>query len=299
MRAVAINQYGGPDVLELTDLPMPQVAGGQVLIAVRAAAVNPADGKWRAGMFEQIAPVPMPHVLGYDVAGTIEAGSGFAEGTRVVAMLNTFTKGGYAEFAAVNASDVATIPDDMSFETAAALPTASLTGVQLVDKAVNAQAGNRILITGALGAVGSVAVWAALERGAHVIAGVREGRADDAKTIGASETAIIGKDWPGEPFDHIIDTVGGPGVAVLAKHLKPGGKFITAATDPIPSDGLPVQPEFFGVSPSGDDLARIVGAVSTGKLAIAIAKTLPLSAAAKAQAIVDAGGTGGKVILTP
>lgn len=191
MLAVVINRYGGPDVLEMAEVAKPQAVPGQVLIAVRAAAVNPADGKWRSGMFEQVVPLAMPHVLGYDVAGTIEEGAGFAKGTRVVAMLNPVTKGGYAEYATVNADDVAPIPSAMSFETAAALPTASLTGLQLVESVIDVQAAQRILITGALGAVGRIAVFAALERGAEVIAGVRDSHVAAAIAAGASGSSTF------------------------------------------------------------------------------------------------------------
>jgi NADPH2:quinone reductase len=122
MRAVVINNYGGPDILEVADIPVPELAPGEVLLKVHAAGINPADGKWRRGMYKSIAAVPMPHILGYDVAGTIEGGEGFAKGARVAAMLNPFTKGGYAEYASVDAANVTAIPDEMSFETAAQSP---------------------------------------------------------------------------------------------------------------------------------------------------------------------------------
>lgn len=139
MRAISFSRYGGTEVLEMTEMPAPEPEAGELLIAVRAAALNPADGKWRSGMFQSFAPLPFPHVLGYDVAGTVAKGDGFTPGTRVAAMLDTLTKGGYAEYAKVKASSIAAIPDDMPFATAAAIPTAGLTGLQMVETAVDAQ----------------------------------------------------------------------------------------------------------------------------------------------------------------
>lgn len=299
MRTIAFNRYGGTEVLEAVDLPKPVPEAGEVLIAVRATAVNPADGKWRSGMFQAHAPVPFPHVVGYDVAGVVESGEGFAPGTRVVAMLNAYTKGGYAEFAKAKVESVAVIPNAVSFETAAAIPTAALTGLQMVEKAVDVQPGQRILITGALGAVGHVAVYAARERGAVVIAAVREAQVDAALASGATEAAVLGQVWAGAPFDHVIDTVGGAQVAALCRNLSPGGLIITAATTSIAPDGLSATPKFYAVSPDGQDLARLVTAVAAGKLPMPVARTLPLAAAAEAQAAVDAGGTGGKIVLLP
>jgi NADPH2:quinone reductase len=299
MRAMTYRTYGGPEVLEMVELPTPEPKQDEVLIAVRAAAVNPADGKWRSGMFRDIAPVPLPHIPGYDVAGIVEKGAGFAKGSRVVAMLDPLAKGGYAEYVCISATHVATIPDNMTFETAAAIPTAGLTGMQVVDKMLNVQAGQRVLVTGTVGALGSAAVYAALQRGARVIAAVRESQAAAARTRGASEVAVLGRSWMGEPFDWIIDSLGGSDVASLARHLKAGGRIAALSTTPIPPEGLPVTPEFYPVRPDGGDLSRLVKAVASGALPITVARVLPLTAAAEAQAAVAAGGIGGKIILKP
>lgn len=299
MRAIAFNSYGGHEVLEPMDLPMPDAGPGEIVIKVAAAAVNPADGKWRSGMFQGFAPVPFPHVVGYDVAGTVVSGGGLLPGTRVCAMLDSFTKGGYAEYAKVSATSVAAIPDGVSFETAAAVPTAALTGLQMVERAADVQAGQRILVTGALGAVGQAIVQAAKAREATVIAAVRAGREAEALAAGAADVAVIGEEWTGAPFDHVLDTVGGAAVARLCRALKPGGTIITAATTPIDPEGLVASPEFYGVQSDGADLARLLALVASGALPMPVAKVMPLEAAAEAQKLVDAGGTGGKIILRP
>lgn len=300
MKAIVINRHGGPDILEAVEMPTPTLQPGDVLVHVMAAAVNPADHKWRAGMFSSFAPVSFPHILGYDVAGEVIAGEGFAPGARVFGMLDPIRKGGYAEQVAAPAILLAAIPDGLDFPTAAAIPTAGLTGLQMVERGIDAQSGQTILVTGAVGAVGRFVLYAAKARGARVVAAVRAAQGEAALALGADAIVKLGEeDWTGEAFDHVLDTVGGEAVAHLFRHLKPGGRILTAATDPIPVEGLPVAPEFFAVAPDGPDLARLGAAVSAGEIAVPIARILPLDRAAEAQALVERGGQGGKVILAP
>jgi NADPH:quinone reductase-like Zn-dependent oxidoreductase len=299
MKAIVINRHGGPEVLEPANLPPPQPQQGEVLVRVAAVAVNPADGKWRAGMFKDFAPVGFPHILGYDVAGEVVSGEGFAPGERVFGMLDPFLKGGYAEQVAVAADHLALVPDELDWLTAAAIPTAGLTGLQMVERGLNLQAGQNVLLTGALGAVGRFALFAAKERGAHVIAAVRPGHVQAVRALGADDVIALGEgDWTGAPFDHVIDTVGGAAVGALCRHLKPGGRILTAATTPIPADGLSVAPEIFRVHPDGSDAARLAAAVAKGRIAVPIARILPLDQAAEAHRLVEAGGLNGKIILT-
>lgn len=299
MRAMVIDEHGGPEVLRQADLPLPVLGEGQVLVRVRAAAVNPADTKWRAGHFASFAPVRFPHVLGYDIAGDVVSGQGVAPGTRVAAMLDTRQKGGYAEFAAVDASSLAVLPANLSYEMAAAIPTAGLAGVQLVD-AAGIEPGQRILITGAVGAVGRFALHAARKRGARVVAAVRGTQKEEACTLGADDTLALGEeDGAQEDFDHVLDTLGGDEVGDLCCRVVPGGQILTVATRPIRSAALRTVPRFLAVQPSGRDLAQLVAAVDAGDISAPVARVLSLDAAAAAHQLVEAGGLGGKVILVP
>lgn len=301
MRAIQLHRYGGPEVLELCEIARPEPAAGQVLLRVRAAAVNPADGKWRDGMFAQLTPDALPMVPGYDVAGEVEstASEAFPKGTRIAAMLDAVAKGAYAEYAVVAESALARIPEGMSYEQAAAAPTACLTGLQMVERAANVQAGDRVLVTGALGMVGRTAMHFALAKGAQVVAAVRPAKAQAALDAGAQDAIAIGEETPaGTQFDHVIDTVGGAQVAQLCRALKPGGTIITAATTPIPPEGLPAEPQFYAVASDGADLARILAEIDNGTLPVPIEATLPLEQASQAQALVDGGGRSGKIILT-
>jgi NADPH:quinone reductase-like Zn-dependent oxidoreductase len=304
MRAVVFDQYGGPEVLHPAEVPDPVAGPGQLLVKIAAAAVNPADYKWRSGMFAQMVPLQLPHIVGYDVAGSVlavgDGVTGFAVGDRVAAMLNAVTKGGYAQMVALDAATAARLPDGLDFARAAAVPCACLTGAQAIDEAIQPTAGQTVLVTGATGSVGLVGMLTAIRRGARVIAAVRPRHAEAARAHGAAEVIALGEeDWQGGPFDHVLDTVGGDAVAKLCRHLKPGGRICTVSTTPIDPAGLAAQPQFFGVHPDGQRLRALLEDVSAGRIPITIAKRLPLTEAAQAQRMVEAGGLSGKVILEP
>ncbi|MGO8858234.1 MAG: NADP-dependent oxidoreductase [Steroidobacteraceae bacterium] len=302
MRAVVFERYGPPDVLRPVEAVRPRAGEGELLIAVAAASVNPADFKWRAGMFRDLVPLQFPHILGYDVAGTVEAVGrgvcGFSPGVRVAALLDPVTKGGYAECVAVHVQAVARIPSALSFAVAAAVPCAGLTGTQVVEDSVRPAPGERVLITGATGAVGRFALAAARRLGAHVIAAVRASHVAEARALGAAQVIVLGDDdWRGAPFDQVCDTVGGPAVSRLCRHVVPGGRIFTVSTTPIDPDGLPAEPSCVAVRPDGERLAALLDEVAAGRMTVPIALRLPLEAAAEAHRLLEAGGLKGKIIL--
>lgn len=303
MRAVQFANYGDADVLQVVEAPTPEAGLDQVCVRVVAAAVNPADWKWRQGLLQAFAPIELPHIVGYDVAGVVHAiGPGVVSakvGDRVVVMLNPLTKGGYAEFAVAAAPDLANVPGGMDFATAAAIPTAGLTGFQMIEEHIKPSPGQSVLVTGAVGAVGRFAVHAARRLNVRVIAAVRAGQIAEARALGADEFVVLGEDWPDAPFDHVADTVGGDDVAKLCRRLAPGGRIVTAATTPIDQTGLSAAPFFMAVRNDAAKLTEIVRIVAEGALAVPVAKKLPLSSAAEAHRLVEAGGTGGKIILEP
>lgn len=304
IRAVQFSEYGSTDVLHVAEMEAPQPGARQVRVKVAAAAVNPADYKWRGGMFREMAPIEMPHVLGYDIAGTVEAlgegVDGFAVGERVFAMLDPFLKGGYAELAVADVAGLAKVPAGLDLDVAASLPTASLTGMQMIEEHVRPQPGQTVLVTGAVGAVGRFAVHAAVALGARVVAAVRASQCELALSLGAAEAIVLGEAAPaGMSFDHVADTVGGDDVAALCRLLRPGGLIRTAATTPIDPQGLSATPTFFAVRPDGAGLARIGALVADGTVTVAPARALPLADAAEAHRLVEAGGLGEKIILHP
>jgi NADPH2:quinone reductase len=307
VRAVQFDEFGGPEVLHLADIARPEPAPGEIRIRVAAIGVNPADFKWRQGMFQHFAPVSLPHVLGYDVAGVIDAlGSevgGLELGQPVFAMLNNLTKGGYAEYAIVPAADAAPVPEGLDAATAATLPTAGLTGLQMIEEHIRPKPGQSVLVTGATGAVGRFAVHAALQIGARVVAAVRAQHAEEALALGTHAVialdATAGSDDAEIAFDHVADTVGGPEVARLCRRVDPAGMICTVSTTPIDPQGLPSAPVFIAVHADRAQLIRLARAVAAGEIGVPIARRMPLAQAAEAHRLIEAGGVGGKIILVP
>jgi NADPH:quinone reductase len=298
MKAIQFEQYGAPEVLHLAEVDTPSVGSGQIRVRVAAIGVNPADFKWREGMFRERVPLRLPHVVGYDVAGTVDTlgpeVTSFHVGDRVVASVRS----GYAEFAIADEKSCALLPDGLDFASAASLPCAALTGVQMIEDAVRPRKGQTILITGATGAVGRFALQAALALGARVIAAVRPTYFDEARKLGAHEVVSLQNGSSAAlSFDHVADTVGGPDVAKLCRHLAPGGAIITVSTTPIDPAGLPATPTFFAYRTDGVRLAQIVRQVVSGEVAMPIARRLPLASAVQAHRLMQSGGLRGKIVL--
>jgi NADPH2:quinone reductase len=304
MQAVQFCEYGPSSVLKNVEIECAPVGPNEVRIRINAAGVNPADVKWRAGMFREFMPLALPCVPGYDVAGTVEAvGPGVTHlsiGEPVAAMLDSYTMGAYAQQVVVSAYRVARLPSELDLVTAAALPTAGLTGLQLIEDHIRPKRGQTILVTGATGAVGRFAMFAALHMNVRVVAAVRASQIDSALAVGADAAFILGSDsWSGAPFDHIVDTVGGAEVAKLCIHLAPGGRIRTVATTPIETQGLSELPELVIVRPDSDRLAQLARDVLAGYVEVPISHRLPLQEAALAHDWVENGGLGGKIVLLP
>jgi NADPH2:quinone reductase len=300
VRVMQFDEYGAPDVLCLAEADAPNPASGQIQIRVAAIGVNPADFKWRQGMFRERVPLKLPHVVGYDVAGLVSAvGEGvtsFQLEDRVVASVRS----AYAEFAVANVRASAHLPDGYDFVTAASLPCAALTGVQMIEDGVRPRRAQSVLITGATGAVGRFAVHAAVGLGARVIAAVRPTYFEAARRLGAHDVVSLeGEGREDLTFDHVADTVGGPAVANLCRHLAPGGSIITVSTTPIDPTGLSAIPTFFAYRTEGSGLGRILAEVASGEIEMPIARCLPLTSASAAHCLMESGGLGGKIILVP
>lgn len=300
MKAIIINAYGGPEALHLADCARPVPGAGEVLVRVEAIGVNPADTKWRAGMFASFAPLKFPYVPGYDVAGVVEGGDALPVGSRVTAMLDPMQAGAYAEYVVAPAARLAKLPDRLDFAAAAALPTPGLTGVQLIEDELDVRAGELVLITGATGAVGRFALFAAKARGAHVVAAVRAGHRAEALRLGADTVLALGEEnWAGPAFSKAADTVGGAAVAALCRHVSADGMIRTVATTPIPPDGLKLEPGFYAVHADAARLEALAVTVAAGQLAVPIAKVMRLAEAEAAHRLMEAGSVGGRIILLP
>lgn len=302
MKASRIHMHGGPDVLRFEDAEIPVPGPDQLLIRVAVAGVNPADPKHRNGMFKNFVRYDFPKTLGYDVAGTVEAlGNGLtspAAGTRVFAMVDALDSGGYAQYVTMDAGFCAVMPAGMDYATAAGMPCPALTGTQMVEDYLKPKAGDTVLVTGATGMVGRFALRAAKRAGARVVAGVREAYFDEARAMGADDVVgLDGAGWTGQSFDGVIDTVGGPAATALAADARPGALILTAATDPLDPGRLLSVPQFIAVVPDGPRLQRLGADVMAGLVSVPVIARFPLAEAGKAQAMIEAGGVRGKVVL--
>ena len=168
----------------------------------------------------------------------------------------------------------------------------------MIEEHVKPTAGQLVLITGAVGAVGRFSLFCARKLGARVVAAVRASQADEARAMGAESVIILGQDdWIGEPFDAVADTVGGPEVARLCLSLKPGAPLCTVSTTPIDPDGLPSAPVFCTLHADAAGLARMAKAVAQGEVSMSVARRLPLAQAAEAHRLLEVEKASGKIVL--
>lgn len=302
MKAIVIHEYGGPEVLKYEDFPDPVAGPGEVLVEVSAAGVNPIDALERAGLTKAFRPVHFPGVLGWDLSGTIlRIGAGvesFSIGDRVFA----WTYHTYAELCAVKASLLAKIPEGLDTADAAALPLATVTGDQLISVAGGVQRGQRVLVSGAFGSVGRSAVFAARERGATVIAGVRKKQQKGASTIGAHEILALDDEAALDALpavDVVANTVRGRTAGQLLGKVKAGGLFASVTGAPEGASAYPtVRVVTYASKQDPQTMLRMAEAVGAGKLIIPIESRLPLALAREAHAALARGGAG-KILLRP
>ncbi|HEY9768499.1 MAG TPA: NADP-dependent oxidoreductase [Coleofasciculaceae cyanobacterium] len=306
MKAIVINAYGNKDVLNYVDVERPEPKAGEVLVKVHVAAVNPADWKIRDGMGESFG-FKLPLILGGDIAGTIEAvGDGveiFKQGDTVYGMTLSSLSGGYAEYAVAKADAIVLKPERITFEEAAAIPIAALTAWQAMFDLANLSSGQRILITGASGGVGSMAVQLAKAKGAFVI-GTASGKNEQfVRDLGADEFV----DYTRQPFEEVIkdmdvvfDTVGGDTLERAFQTLKKGGFLVRSVQTPSEEEKareLGVEAAWVFCKPSAQQLVEISRLIDEGKLKIHIETVLPLPEVKKAHQLSQSGRTRGKIVL--
>ena len=300
MKAIVLSAYGDADQLKLQEVPDPKVGPNQIKVRVAAASVNPVDWKMRSGALQAFMPLQLPAILGKDAAGeVVEVGAGVAAfkiGARVMGRVSA----AYAELVVGPADGWAEVPAALTLTDAAALPLVLLTGAQLTEEAVNPRPGDVVLVTGALGSVGRVAVFTAKLRGAKVYAGVRGSQKVSAAQLGAE--GVVALDDAGDlatlpPLDGIADTVGGETAQKLLEKLKAGGTIGSIVGEPAGAKQRGFVVHAILTHSDAQRLATLGQAVADGKLVIPIARRFPLAQAAEAHKLTEK-GAGGKVILT-
>ncbi|MGB7327327.1 MAG: NAD(P)-dependent alcohol dehydrogenase [Rubripirellula sp.] len=309
MKAVVYDDYGDAKVLHETEMPVPNRAPSQLLIAVQASSVNPIDYRLRSGEMKGLLPFGFPRVPGYDVAGTVvdcASDAPFQVGDRVMAFLDHARGGACAEFAVCAIDVAAKLPDSMPFEEAAAIPLAGTTALQSLRDHGKIVSGKRVLINGASGGVGAFAVQIAKAYGTHVTAVASGDNEAFCMDLGADRFYDYKKvDFAKsvEQWDLIFDAAGKSGYFEARNVLSDDGRYVSTEPDvkgmlmtlltwPLSKTGKVML-----AKPSADDLRELIGLYELGKLTVTIDSRFPLSEAAAAHCRVEQGVDRGKVVL--
>jgi NADPH:quinone reductase len=325
MRAMVFDRYGEPDVMRLTDLPVPEPQDGEVLIRVAYAGVNPADSKARAGHSRGgYRDFALPCVVGMDAAGVVEQRgtnvTEFRRGDRVITWGPTDGKAGgtYAEFVRVSARNISPMPGSLSFAQAAAGPIASLTAFQSLFHTEKGGMipGQRVLINGAAGGVGSFAVRFAKAGGLLVgatcgtanVAYVRSLGADRVIDYKTEDVCRAVCDWSAEGVDVVLDAVGPASLPQALDMLRPGGRLISILTVTVDGDierdqkaaqwrGFRKIMSIIDFERARESLREITHLIDNGLIHVPPIGVLPLEEAARSHQMIDSGHVRGKLVL--
>lgn len=298
MRAIVIEEFGGPEVLHVGEAPEPQPGPGQVRIRVEAVAVNAFDGKLRSGSMEPFFRTPLPAVLGLEAAGVVDQagpGADVAPGTRVTG----WVRRGYAEHAVLDRWAV--LPDDLPATTAAALPVAGETAGRAL-RLLAVRPGETLLVHGASGGVGGLATQLAAASGVTVIGTASAANQHRVAGYGATPVlygeGLVDRVRAAAPqgVDAVLDATG-RGVLPDSIELRGGTDRIVTIADPA-AHGLGIT-FTERAEPSAADLADLVALVASGAVTVPVATVLPFEEAAEAHRLVESGHAGGKVVLVP
>ncbi|OBA06744.1 NADPH:quinone reductase [Paenibacillus polymyxa] len=329
MKAIRLHEFGGPEVLRYEEAPIPELKPGEVLVRVHAVGINPPDWYLREGYKdlppEWRPPVPFPIILGSDVSGIVEAVAtdvqGFSVGDEVFGMVRFPSFGesaAYAEYVAAPASDLALKPAGIDHMHAAGAPMAGLTAWQFLIELGHSEAnplqpeshrpvplsGKTVLVNGAAGGVGHLAVQLAKWKGAHVIA-VASGKHESfLRELGADEFIDYTKSPPEDithDVDLVLDTLGGPTTGRFLRTLKRGGALFPVFlgfSDAEEATKLGVTVSMTQVRSNGPQLAELGRLLDAGTVRIAIDSMFPLADARKAHERAAGGHIQGKIVLT-
>ena len=312
MQAVRIHQYGGPEVLQLEEVPQPVPAADEILVKVYASGVNPVDWGIRDGRMQAILTLPL--TLGCDAAGVVEAVgrdvTAFQQGDAVYGTPNFPGHGSYAAYCAAKASRFARKPASLSFTEAAGVPLAGLTAWTALFAQGRLQAGQRVLIQGASGGVGGFAVQFAKAKGAYVIATASAANLDYVRGLGADEVF----DYRSQPVGQLVH-----GVDVVLEAspvrdnaerlksiptLKPGGRFVTVNIDAPFDDAVQealaqrqATGELSANQPRGEWLTEIAQLIDAGQVQVLVSRVFPLAQVAEAHRESQTWRVRGKLVL--
>ncbi|MEU0051686.1 NADP-dependent oxidoreductase [Streptomyces sp. NPDC006184] len=306
MKGISYSRYGGPEVLEYGEVRDPKVGPDQVLVQVRAAAVNPVDWKCREGHLDSLLDAVFPVIPGWDVSGVVvrpgAAVTEFGAGDEVIGYVREdfLSRGTFAEYVAAPVRTLARKPRTLSFEEAAGLPLAGLTAYQVLVKVLEVKRGETVLVHAAAGGVGSLAVQLAAHTGARVIGTAGEHHHDFVRGLGG-EPVTYGeglaervRGLAPEGVDAVFDTIGGDTLRTSANLLAPEGRLASVADPAVVGYGG----RYAFVRPDAEDLTALAALADRGVLSVHVQETFPLERAADAHRLSERGRTRGKIVVT-
>lgn len=294
MRAIRLASPGGPGALELEEISVPDLAPGEALIRVHAAALTKDELEWPEDR--------LPAIPSYEVSGTVAAVAQDVQtvsvGDSVYALTDFSRDGAAADYVAVGAELLAPKPRTLDDVQSAAIPLPGLSAWQGLFDHGGLEAGQRVLITGAAGGVGHLATQLARHRGAYVIGTASPASKDAARGFGAHEV-IDGSDLGSlEPVDLAFDTVGGATLEASPAVIRPGGRLVSVAEEaPEIAREAKIETSYFVVEPNREQLVELSRLAEAGDLLPAIDSVFPLADARSAFERVQASGKRGKVVL--
>lgn len=297
MKAIVIEEFGGIEKLQMKDIDRPTLKPDRMIVKMAATSVNPVDVKRRKGLFGGKTPM----IVGGDVSGTVvEIGddvTGFKVGDRIMA--NGAKT--YAEFVMVNPDRAVVLPDMVSFEEAAAIPLAGQTAYEAVVTRGQVKDGQKVLIHGGSGGVGSLAVQIAKIKGAWVASTASGKNQSLLKDLGVDRPVDYKSEAFEElldPVDFVFDTVGGDVQTRSLSVIKEGGHLLSIAAKP--DENTAVKAEFFSMSPKKEALEDLLTWLEEGKIRPVISEMLDFTeeGVRKAHELSETGHAGGKIILT-
>ncbi|NBE50452.1 NADP-dependent oxidoreductase [Streptomyces boluensis] len=297
MRAVTVSRFGGPDSVEITELPVPEAGPAQVRIKVAAAALNPVDAAMRAGVFGAAERVG----LGWDVAGTVDAvgeGAPWSVGDRVIGLSTGHLTplGTHADYVVLDADAVAAAPSTLDDTQAATLPLNTLSADQALGL-LGLRPGQSLLVTGAAGAVGAHAVELAHRHGLVITALAAAGDAEFLASRGADHFVARGAALAPAAFDGVLDAAGLGAEAIAA--VRDGGSYAGLWPGQEPRAERGIRIAALDVQADGARLAELARVADEGVLLPRVARTYPLDAAAEAHVRLAEGGLRGRLVLLP
>jgi len=301
MNAVLLHGYGSVDQLVYEEVPIPLAGPGEVLVKMASTSINPVDYKIRRGDMQEIMPLQLPFIPGYDLAGQVVALGEGAITVKLDAMVMGVAEHTYSEYVVCKAAILAPIPAGLDPNEAGAFPLVLQTGAQLIELGVAPRSGARLLITGALGSVGRTAVHTARQHGAYVIAGVRSSQRAEAETLGADEVIAVDDEKQLnslKELDAVADTVGHDVIDRLIPHIRKNGVLATVVGRPKSADGKDLQVHEVWAQPNAKQLEKLTAELARGELTIPISKRFKLAEIRQAHTVAEKGG-GGKIVITP